>query len=118
MSTELLDLLAASVADPSARTPLESTLKTGAAEQPAHVSPERRAWLEARRSGVGASEIAAILGLDPFRGPLDTWLSKVEKTSNCRVLRFSVRPRKVMASSSLATRRRWRPERRCDWATA
>lgn len=35
-------------------------------------------WLDSRRSGLGGSEISAVLGLDPFRGPLDVWLSKVE----------------------------------------
>lgn len=34
--------------------------------------------LEARRSGVGGSEVAALLGLHPFIGPLDVYLSKVE----------------------------------------
>lgn len=40
---------------------------------------ERQTWLGIRREGVGASEIAAILGMDPFRGALDVYLSKVEK---------------------------------------
>jgi len=39
------------------------------------VTPEQ---FEARRDGIGGSEIAAILGLDPFSGPLDVWLAKVE----------------------------------------
>lgn len=36
----------------------------------------RVAWLRARRSGLGASETAAVLGLNPWRTPLDVWLEK------------------------------------------
>lgn len=35
------------------------------------------AQLEERRSWVGASDIAALLLLDPYRGPRDVWLEKV-----------------------------------------
>lgn len=31
-----------------------------------------------RSRGIGASEIAAIVGLDPFRAPIDVWRTKVE----------------------------------------
>jgi putative phage-type endonuclease len=34
--------------------------------------------LEARRGGIGGSEISAIIGESPFAGPLDVWLSKVQ----------------------------------------
>lgn len=34
-------------------------------------------WLAARRSGIGASEIAAVAGLSRRRGPWDVWSSKV-----------------------------------------
>lgn len=34
--------------------------------------------LELRRSGVGGSEVAAVLGLSPYATPLDVWRSKVE----------------------------------------
>lgn len=37
---------------------------------------DRGAWLRARRSGLGASETAAVLGLNPWRTPLDVWLEK------------------------------------------
>lgn len=37
----------------------------------------RADWLEWRRGGVGASESAAILGVDPFKTRLDVWLDKV-----------------------------------------
>jgi putative phage-type endonuclease len=42
------------------------------------VSPlvDRQAWLEERRKGIGASEAAAALGLDPYRSPLELWALK------------------------------------------
>jgi predicted phage-related endonuclease len=39
------------------------------------LTPEQ---LEARRLGIGGSEVAALLGLHPFIGPLDVYLAKVE----------------------------------------
>jgi putative phage-type endonuclease len=38
----------------------------------------RYEWLAARRTGIGGSDIAAILGLSPWRTPLDVYLDKVE----------------------------------------
>lgn len=38
----------------------------------------RDEWLAARRTGIGGSDIAAILGISPWRTPLDVWRSKVE----------------------------------------
>lgn len=37
----------------------------------------RSAYLTARREGLGASDTAAVLGLDPWRTPLDVYLDKV-----------------------------------------
>lgn len=37
----------------------------------------RAAWLEARRSGIGGSDIAAVAGLSPWKTPYDVWLEKV-----------------------------------------
>lgn len=37
---------------------------------------ERAAWLEARRQGVGASEVAALLGVDPYRSAFAVWAEK------------------------------------------
>ena len=34
-------------------------------------------WLETRRGGIGASDVASIVGLNPYAGPLRVWLSKV-----------------------------------------
>jgi putative phage-type endonuclease len=38
----------------------------------------RAMWLEGRRRGIGGSDAAAILGLDPWRSGLDVWISKVK----------------------------------------
>lgn len=37
---------------------------------------ERERWLKERKAGIGASEAAAVLGLDPRRSPLQVWLDK------------------------------------------
>lgn len=39
-------------------------------------SDARSAFLERRRSGIGGSDIAAIVGLSKFKTPYDVWLSK------------------------------------------
>lgn len=36
----------------------------------------RDLWLERRRKGIGASEIAAVMGLSPYETPLSVWLVK------------------------------------------
>ncbi len=36
----------------------------------------REAWLLERKKGIGSSDIAAIVGADPYRGPLDVFLDK------------------------------------------
>lgn len=38
---------------------------------------ERTAWLERRRKGIGGSDMAAIMGLSPFRSPMDVFLDKI-----------------------------------------
>jgi putative phage-type endonuclease len=38
---------------------------------------ERKAWLRWRRQGIGGSDAAAIVGLDPFKSAMSVWLSKV-----------------------------------------
>lgn len=38
---------------------------------------EREAWLERRRSGIGASDVAGIVGLSPWASPWSVWVSKV-----------------------------------------
>lgn len=39
-------------------------------------------WLESRKQGIGGSEIAAILGLDEYRTPLDVYLDKKGREIN------------------------------------
>lgn len=38
-------------------------------------------WLEARKHGVGGSDVAAIMGLSPWKSPLEVWLEKTGRTS-------------------------------------
>ncbi len=86
MSDDLLSLLSRSVENPTARTPLGPEEQWSPAEYdeakkrgaPPIVPPERQAWLDERRKGVGGSDIPKILGLDPHGGPLEVFLSKVE----------------------------------------
>lgn len=53
---------------------LSGTLVLGA---DAYSSTDRRKWLEARRSGLGASETAAVLGVNKWATPLDIWREKL-----------------------------------------
>ncbi len=39
---------------------------------------DREAWLRARRTGIGGSDVAAICGLSRWRQPLDVWLQKLD----------------------------------------
>lgn len=45
------------------------------AQQAAPTAQER--WLEERQSGIGASEIAAVLGVNPYMSPYTVWAQKV-----------------------------------------
>lgn len=38
---------------------------------------QRAAWLEGRRTGIGGSDVAAVLGLNPWKTPLDVWNDKL-----------------------------------------
>ncbi|MTE24864.1 YqaJ viral recombinase family protein [Microbacterium sp. ZXX196] len=40
------------------------------------VTPDTEEWLRERQSSVGASEVAAVMGLDPWQTPLDVYKSK------------------------------------------
>lgn len=46
------------------------------------VSPtdDRSQWLAARRTGLGGSDLAAVLGLSPWRTPMDVWLEKTGRS--------------------------------------
>ena len=37
---------------------------------------DRDAWLEVRRHGIGGSDVAAMMGLSPYRTPCETWAEK------------------------------------------
>ncbi|MFH1743478.1 MAG: YqaJ viral recombinase family protein [bacterium] len=41
----------------------------------------RENWLEVRKKGLGGSDIAAIMGLNPYKGPIDVWLDKTGRES-------------------------------------
>jgi putative phage-type endonuclease len=43
---------------------------------------DRAAWLQARRQGIGGSDIAAILGLNPWRTALDVWAEKLGESTD------------------------------------
>lgn len=40
------------------------------------MTADRAAWLEERRSGIGASEVAGVLGLSPWSSPWSIWAAK------------------------------------------
>lgn len=42
--------------------------------------PSRADWLAARKSGIGGSDVAAVLGLSKWKTPLDVWLDKTGQT--------------------------------------
>lgn len=42
-------------------------------------APDRAAWLEARRLGIGGSDVAALLGLSPYKTPVELWLDKTRR---------------------------------------
>lgn len=47
---------------------------------PLHPLPHphnRAAWLDSRRTFIGASELAACVGANPYQGPLEVWAAKV-----------------------------------------
>ena len=39
-------------------------------------APDRAAWLAQRRNGIGASDIAAVLGISPWKTPLQLYMDK------------------------------------------
>lgn len=43
---------------------------------PVEASSERDKWLAKRRTGIGSSDIAALVGASPYDGPLSVWLDK------------------------------------------
>lgn len=43
---------------------------------------DRTEWLNWRRNGIGASDVAGILGLSPWASPFSVWASKVDDTND------------------------------------
>ena len=43
---------------------------------------DRASWLNERKSGIGGSDVAAILGLSPWRTEVDVWLDKTGKAND------------------------------------
>lgn len=43
---------------------------------------DRRAWLEIRRSGLGSSDAAAAVGLNPYKSQLELWMEKTGRSLN------------------------------------
>ncbi len=76
---------------------------------------ERDEWLEHRKQGIGGSDASAILGINPWRTPMDVWLEKTgefedepvdnEKMYWGNVLEDAV-AREFMVRSGLKVRRR------------
>jgi putative phage-type endonuclease len=45
---------------------------------------DRDEWVAQRRDGIGGSDAAAVVGLDPFRSPLMLWLEKTGRAGDSR----------------------------------
>ena len=43
---------------------------------------ERAEWLKARRGGIGGSDVAACLGLNPWRTPVQVWEDKTGRAEH------------------------------------
>lgn len=45
------------------------------------MTKDRQAWLEERRSGIGGSDAAAVLGISPWATPVTVWLDKTGRSA-------------------------------------
>ena len=43
------------------------------------VESARQEWLQARKLGIGGSDVAAILGLSKYKSPYQLWLDKTSR---------------------------------------
>jgi putative phage-type endonuclease len=62
---------------------------------------DRAAWLAARRTGIGASEVAAVLGLSPYESPLDVYCHKlglVPEKAETEAMRWGLRLEPLLAA--------------------
>src|SRR3972149_1892443 len=75
-------------------------MRKGAPEMSAEVEtyPDRDSWLKARRTGLGSSDAAAILGIDRYRGPLDVYAEKlgVESAAQTEAMEWGLRLQPVL----------------------
>lgn len=60
----------------------------------------RAEWLQLRRSGVGTSEVAAILNADPYKSAVDLYLSKIngEEIADSHLMRYGRDIEPIIAS--------------------
>src|SRR3990172_10249011 len=75
-------------------------MRKGAPEMSAEVEtyPDRDSWLKARRTGLGSSDAAAILGIDRYRGPLDVYADKlgIESAEQTEAMEWGLRLQPVL----------------------
>jgi hypothetical protein len=45
---------------------------------------ERDDWLEVRRTGIGSSDAATAVGLNPYQSQLELWMQKTGKADCCQ----------------------------------
>ena len=50
---------------------------------------ERDAWLQERSKGIGGSDVATVLGLNPYKTPLSLWEEKTGKTKGLSLIHIS-----------------------------
>ena len=43
---------------------------------------DREAWLDVRKGGIGSSDAAAAVGLNPYQSPLELWMEKTGRAAN------------------------------------
>ena len=43
---------------------------------------DRAAWLGVRRAGIGSSDAAAAVGLNPYKSPLELWMEKTGRVAH------------------------------------
>lgn len=43
---------------------------------------DREAWLDVRKGGIGSSDAAAAVGLNPYKSPLELWMEKTGRADN------------------------------------
>lgn len=42
---------------------------------------DREQWLEVRKGGIGSSDAAAAVGMNPYKSPLELWLEKTGRAT-------------------------------------